>query len=183
MKKHILLLTLFFTIFFSCNAQKDCEKILNKKIDIEAFGKGGTSALKALQEFEKDFKEMMLCQYDSIDYIAFNGPNGGLGKKMLGSILIEVSSSWKEADEKEITLKKIKEHIDVLRNRSDYPRFRKVVIARMKLMNKKACLKNWEEDKELLLEMGIDDETLKLFKDLVTKNEGKSYKEIFPCQS
>lgn len=170
MKKHILIIG-FILIASSLFAQSntDCEEILQKEITINHFQ-------EHVDEFMKDFQTLVYCEFDSIDYQIFMGPQGNM--PMIAKSILDYGPKPNENDEK-FTFADLKEVLIKLKQDAMYPKIRRIVEARNLIVQRNAFLKNWSQDKKLLVDMGFTENQMKDIYAIVKDNESKPYPEIF----
>lgn len=167
-----ILLALLIAISFVNNSSgqtrnNDCDKVLNKEIELN-------NIKENIESFKIDFKTMMLCKFDTIDYQIMNGPKGNMV-----DFAIEMLSYLNDSEkEKKYTFSDIFNGIEKFKKTEEYKVVRNIVETRNKLVNKNAYLSEWEEDEKMLETIGFIDEQIEIVKRLVEKNEGETYDEI-----
>ncbi|MCW3103149.1 MAG: hypothetical protein JWO09_1589 [Bacteroidetes bacterium] len=105
-----------------------------------------------------DFKILKECgQLDSIDSELINGP-------MLGSIMIEHATEGKA-----ITYRSILKSINEFKQTNNYKLFRDAKMLESKVVN----LSNWENDRQLLVSVGMPEPEIADFKEFIKLNSGQ----------
>lgn len=170
MKRQLLIIG-FILITSSLFAQRnaDCEEILHKEITMNHFQ-------EQVDEFMKDFQTLVYCEFDSIDYQIFMGPQGNM--PMIAKSILDHGAKTIENDEK-FTFADLKEVLIELKQDTMYPKIRRIVEARNLIVQRNALLKNWSQDKKLLVDMGFTENHIKDIYAIVEDNESKPYPEIF----
>ncbi|WP_299190442.1 thioredoxin family protein [uncultured Aquimarina sp.] len=164
MRKTLLLLIIFQSIIGFSQSDKDCEKILSKKIELDFSNK---SDLETLNNY---FSKLKPCGIEQIDIaLIANGP-------FLGTLLISLIS---ENDGK-VTYQNLFDKVIELKKRPEYAEKIKFLSIFQDLAKRKVDIKNWENDKVLF-------ETLKAPIELVEKihlfvkqnpNSNKTYADL-----
>jgi hypothetical protein len=170
MKLQLLIIGLaFFCSSLLGQNNKDCKRILKKEFSFSDFQEN-------MDEFVLDFKTLIYCEFDSIDYQIFMGPQGVM--PMVFQSVIELGMKPEKKDKK-FTFKDLKEQLMEFKKLEVYSQIRMVVEAKNEIIKRSASIKNWNTDKELLIKMGFDESHLNDIHTIVIENDSKPYSEIF----
>ncbi|PKP20810.1 MAG: hypothetical protein CVU05_08250 [Bacteroidetes bacterium HGW-Bacteroidetes-21] len=156
---------------FSQN-EKDCRAILKKEIRL-------SSIQSNPDEFNEDFRTLVFCEFDSIDYQIFMGPKGDM--LLVAQALMKYMSDKEK--KKRYTYKNLQDELQEFKQNDEYQKIRKIVIAQNELFQRKASIYNWEYDKELMLKMGFKENQIKDINAIVKQNQLLSYQEILKIYS
>ena len=171
MNKIYIILVIFILITinsFGQTSRSDCEKVLNKKIDLNTIAED-------IESFKKDFQTLMLCEFDTVDYQIMIGPK----KDMIDFAVEMLKYMNKTEKEKEYTFSDLVGGIKKFKKTKEYIAVREIVETRNRLLVKTAILSNWKEDEKSLKIIRFDNEQIEIIKGIVEKNEGRTYEEIF----
>ena len=164
--------TILFLIFLSSSLfgqnKKECEQLLKKEISSNTFS-------EKMDEFLMDVKTLINCEFDEIDLQIFMGPKGNM--PFIASSLIQFAGETK-GNEK-YTFENLKETLQSIKNNPEYSKVVKIIEAQNTLIQKSASSKNWEDDEQLLKNMGLDANQLNDIYTIIESNENKPYSEIF----
>lgn len=155
---------------FSINAQSDtrCEELLNKQITLDDFNEN-------VEEFLLNFKILLECEFEEIDYEIFMGPLGNL--PMMARPLFELTENVES--QSKYTFQDLKEFLVSIKNEPEYLKIKKIIEARNLIFDKQAYISNWENDALLIEQLEASEKLLEEIYTLVKSNEGKKYSEIF----
>lgn len=149
--------------------KEDCRQILKKEI-----------TLKKVQEnfpqFVADFETLLHCDFDSIDYQIFMGPEGKMPMVMQSVLEIGLKPD-------KFTYLDLKKKLLDLRQQPEYFQIRKIVELKNELIQRVASTRDWNSDKQLLVEMGLSEPHLADIYSIVKENESSSYSVIFSIYS
>jgi thioredoxin-related protein len=148
----------------SCGQSKqiDCDKNLDK---VPYFVRHNVTTGVA-DSIQTDFKILKECgQLNSIDSALLTGP-------MIGSILIAQSTEGKD-----ITYRSILKSINDFKQTNNYKTFRDAKLLESKIVD----LSNWEEDRQLLMNVGMPESEIESLKDFVKMHPGEkmTFKEAY----
>lgn len=149
-------------------SKKDCQKLLNKEISATSFDEN-------IDEFVIDFKTLISCEFDEIDYQIFMGPQGNM--PFIANTLVTLAGKTDKKDK--YTFEDLKQTLLTLKEDPEYSKVRNIVEAQNTLLNKSALIKNWEIDEKLLEKMGLAKNERAEIYDIIKENENKPYTEIF----
>jgi len=169
--KYLTILIFIVLVGNGCAQENDdCENILNKTIEL-------SESQEDLEIFLNNFKTLMYCKFDSVDYYMFAGPHNDFS--MVGSLLVELSSQTPDTDAGH-TFNQLYGIIVELQKQDGYKEIRKIAESSLILLPKKANLSNWETDKILLKNIGLDnnqiDEVFKFISQ--NKNTDKTFQDV-----
>lgn len=170
MKVRLILLGLILSVssLFG-QSNKDCKQLLKKEI-----------SLKDLQEnidqFVVDFQTLIFCEFDSIDYQIFMGPQGNM--PLVAQSVLAFGMKPEKKEEK-FTINDLKETLEKFKQQPEYFQVRKVVEAKNEITKREATIENWNTDKELLVKMGFTESHLDDIKAIVKGNDSTLYSDIF----
>ncbi len=171
MKAKIILIGLILSVssLFG-QANKDCKQILKKEFSLNDLRDD-----KKFEQFVIDFQTLIYCEFDSIDVQIFLGP-----QKSIPSIVRTLVLTVPELEEpdKKFTFNDIKQIIKASKKREEYVQGRRALEARNEIIQREAILENWNEDKELLIKMGLDKPYLDEIYALVRDYEPSLYSQI-----
>ncbi len=155
---------------FSINAQSDtrCEELLNKQITLDDFNEN-------VEEFLLNFKILLECEFEEIDYEIFMGPLGNL--PMMARPLFELTENVES--QSKYTFQDLKEFLVSIKNEPEYLKIKKIIEARNLIFDKQAYISNWENDVKLIEQLDASEALLQEILNLVKVNEGMKYSEIF----
>jgi len=167
MNKIFTLCILFISVTINSCGQtniNDCESLLKKEID-----------LNNIESFKSDFKTIMLCEFDSVDYQIIIGP-----QKDMVDFSIEILRHMPEIEKgKKHTYFELIQGIAEFKKTDEYTIVREIVETRNALVIKNANLSNWKEDEKALKIIRYNNEQIDIIKEIIKKNKGKTYEEIF----
>jgi len=146
---------------------KNCEEILAKKIALYNFDK--KKRKESFDAIRKAFTELIGCGIDSIDYQIF------FGRMILSLNLNLTEVVEKNQDKTVITYSQLLNSILKLRENESHKKLRKYYESSYKLASKVVDIKNWEEDKFLLQEIGTPDKAIKVIHEILIKNSDTTY--------
>ncbi len=155
---------------FSMSAKSDsrCAELLKKQISIDDFNEN-------VEEFLLNFKILIDCEFEEIDYEIFMGPLGNL--PMMARPLFEMTEDVES--ESKYTFQDLKELLVSIKNEPEYLRIKNIIEARNLIFDKQAYISNWENDARLIEQLDASEALLEEIFNLVKVNEGKKYWEIF----
>ena len=171
MNIYFITFVLFFNLLLAVplfsQFPKDCSKLLKKEFSV-------SDIKDKPEEFMADFTTLVFCEFDSIDYQIFMGPNDDL------MIFLQLLLSYLPDKEKNKNYKfrDVRDALQEFRKMDEYPKIREIVIARNEIFQRKASILNWEYDKGLLLKMGLKDDDVKGVYAIVKQNQLLSYQEV-----
>ncbi|PID94751.1 MAG: hypothetical protein CSA95_02325 [Bacteroidetes bacterium] len=170
MKVHIIIfgLILSWTSLFG-QTNKDCKLILKKEVSLNDLQEN-------IDQFVIDFQTLIFCEFDSIDYQIFMGPQGNM-PYLLQSFLAFGMNSEKEKEK--FTFNDLKQIIGEFKQQAEYNQVRKVVEAKNEIVQRIAKTSDWNTDKELLMKMGFTKSNLDDIYAIIKENESTSYLDIF----
>lgn len=169
-------LTIIGLIFISSSlfgqSKKECNQLLNKEISSQDFSEN-------IDEFFADFKTLIICEFEEIDYQIFMGPQGNM--PLIAHSLISFAGNTQNNEK--YTFKDLKDLLLSFKNEVQYSEVRQIVEAQNDIIDKKASVKNWKVDEQLLIKMGLLEKQLDEVYAIVRENEYKKYSEIFVIYS
>jgi hypothetical protein len=152
--------------------KKDCKQILKKEFSLIDFQEN-------VDEFAFNFQTLVYCEFDSIDYQIFMGPQGNM--TLIAQTIFALYN--KPSDNKKYTFKDLRDLILEFKQQKEYSQVREIVEAQNEIKQKKASIQNWDIDKQLLLRMGLTENQIVDIYAILTMNENKHYSEIFTIYS
>lgn len=169
MNKSLFLLFIFFkSTLYSQSGNFDCEKLYSKPIPFH-----DEITEEILIEIQNDIYGLVNCGIDSVDiYMLTNGP-------ILGVIIVDQLSN--DVDIGKITYQHLIDGLTKFKENEDYPSLRKDIELVLYLVNRKASIKNWEQDKYLFEEFESPDSVLNMIHELVQTNSDSllTYSQLF----
>lgn len=151
---------------------QDCKDILDRRVSLAALQEG-TEQLKV------DFRVLALCNFDSIDYQIFMGPN----QDLQGVTNLLDRSTRTRMEGEELTFKSLLVELKEATRQSRHTRARKMLIARDRVFQRDAKVQNWDADKVLLSKMGFESSELRDIFDLVVKWQPLKYSDVLKIYS
>lgn len=167
MRKILLIKILLLSLNGFCQSTQDCEKILEKEINLIP---NDTDNLK---RFIEDFSLLKNCGLDDEDIEVFsNGP-------VLGTILVELVSN-KESDSK-LTFQKLYDKVLEFKESERYESTKSTILVSNELLKRPANIDNWGEDKILLEKLQVPSDFIDKFYNYLKEhsNPKKTYKQVF----
>ena len=149
---------------------KDCKQILKKEISMNDM------LQESIDQFVIDFQTLVLCEFDSIDFQIFMGPQGNM-PLIAGSVLALGMPSDKK--EEKFTFNDLKEMLEEFKQQDEYFQARQIVEAKNEIVQRIAKKLDWNSDKELLIKMGYTKSHLDDIYAIVKENESILYSDIF----
>lgn len=149
-------------------SKNECQKLLDKEISASTFNEN-------LDGFLNDFKTLISCEFDEIDYQIFMGPQGNM--PFIATALITLAG--KIENENKYTFGDLKETLLSFKENPEYLKVRNIVEAQNTLIKKSASIKNWKNDEKLFEKMGLVKTEREEIYAIVKENENKPYSEIF----
>lgn len=151
---------------------QDCKDILDRRVSLAALQEG-TEQLKV------DFRVLALCNFDSIDYQIFMGPN----QDLQGVTNLLDRSTRTRMEGEDLTFKSLLVELKEATRQSRHTRARKMLIARDRVFQRDAKVQNWDADKVLLSKMGFESSELRDIFDLVVKWQPLKYSDVLKIYS
>ena len=170
MRVHIIIFGLILSwssLFGQTN--KDCKQILKKEISLNDLQEN-------IDQFVVDFQTLIFCEFDSIDYQIFMGPQGNM--PLVAQSILAFGMKPKKKEEK-FTFNDLKETLEEFKQHPEYFQARKVVEAKNDIVQRIAKTSDWNTDKELLIKMGFTKSHLGDIYAIVKENESTLYSDIF----
>lgn len=158
------------TIIFFCNisfAQQSnkCQEILTEEINIENINNKTTTLLSEISKLKN-------CGLDDLDVQFFSEP------VIVGTLFVQLVSNL---DRNKIHFKDIYDGIIEYKKSDDYQKYKKLLPLSNDLKKRPATIKNWKNDKVILIKLGVSNETVNQFYTFLKINSdaSKTYQEIF----
>ena len=148
---------------------KDCKQILKKEISLNALQEN-------IDQFVVDFQTLIFCEFDSIDYQIFMGPQGII--PLMAQSVLAFGMNPEKKEEK-FTFNDLKKTLEEFKQQPEYYQVRKVVEAKNEIVQKIAKTSDWNTDKELFMKMGFTKSHLDDIYAIIKENESTSYSDIF----
>jgi len=148
---------------------KDCKQILKKEISLNDLQEN-------IDQFVVDFQTLIFCEFDSIDYQIFMGPQGNM--PLVAQSILAFGMKLEKKEEK-FTFNDLKETLEEFKQHPEYFQARKVVEAKNDIVQRIAKTSDWNTDKELLIKMGFTKSHLDDIYAIVKENESTLYSDIF----
>lgn len=170
MRVHIIILGLILSwssLFGQTN--KDCKQILKKEISLNDLQEN-------IDQFVVDFQTLIFCEFDSIDYQIFMGPQGNM--PLVAQSVLAFGMKPEKKEEK-FTFSDLKETLEEFKQHPEYFQARKVVEAKNDIVQRIAKTSDWNTDEELLIKMGFTKSHLDDIYAIVKENESTLYSDIF----
>lgn len=156
-----LLLNCFFILTIAGQTAKECRKLLKKEIGLSALENGG-------KDFQTDFKLLIDCEFEPIDYQIFLGPQKEMS--FISTLVLMQTINAVETKDK-FTFEHLKLLIEGFKSSPEYFKVRDIVEATNNLMIKNISVQDWSIDSVLLKRMNYDYPTISKIKILVQENE------------
>lgn len=168
--KLILVIICLIFIHYSVSAQSkvDCEQLLKKEISIQDINENG-------EEFLNNFKILIGCEFEEIDFEIFMGTLGSL-PMMVGPLFGISEGSNRQS---KYTYQDLKKSLESLKKEPEYLKIRGFIETRNLIFEREAYISNWESDAKLIKQLDASEELLLNIHSIVKSNEGKKYSEIF----
>lgn len=164
MKRMVLVVCLLsFCICTHAQTKKEFKRLWDKKIS-------QNDILNDPEGFIKDLETYFLYKHDSIDFLLFMGPDRRNFNLYL--MMMEISSDKTGLDKKGYVFRTIDSMFLEMKKEPDYPQARKAIVAWGILENKVVDVATWEEDKELLKQLNVNDVQLLEIEKLVDLRTG-----------
>jgi len=170
MKVHIIIFGLILSwssLFGQTN--KDCKQILKKAISLNDLQEN-------IDQFVADFQTLIFCEFESIDYQIFMGPQGNM--PLVAQSVLAFRGNPEKKEEK-FTFNDLKKKLEEFKQQPEYYQARKVVEAKNEIVQRIAKTSDWNTDKELLMKMGFTKSHLDDIYAIIKENESTSYSDIF----
>ena len=169
MKVHVIILGFLISVISSYGQSKTtCKQILKKKITVADFQEN-------IDEFIENFQTLVYCEFDSIDYQIFMGPQGNM--PLIAQSIIPLANNPNNKNEK-FTFKDLRDRLIEFKQQEEYLIVLSIVQARNEIFQKEVILQNWENDKVLLSQMGFNEIQINEIYTIAVNNENKQYPEI-----
>ena len=162
----ISLILISSTVF--AQSKKECQKLLNKEISATPFNEN-------IDQFLTDFKTLISCEFDEIDYQIFMGPQGNM--PFIANTLVTLAGGIK--NEEKYTFEDLKETLLTFKENPEYLKVRNIVESQNTLINKSASINNWKTDEKLFEKMGLSKNERDEIYAIIKENENKPYADIF----
>lgn len=134
MKILITVLSLLFLNYTYAQNKKEYKEILKKEVSLSTLEEN-------LDEFNYNFKTIIIHKFDSLDYEIFCGPAGNNAQLLALGVL---KNSKKPREEKEkYTYKDLLDQLSEFRATDEYLKVREIIKARNEIISRNASLSSW----------------------------------------
>lgn len=169
----------FYTIIFLListasvgQCDKQCKRLLKKELSFKSFDNNAT-------EFLQDFKTLVDCEFEPIDYQIFLGPGKDNGF-FISTLVIMQNLNFSKSDKTKFTYGSLKQLMQEFKKTPEYLQVREIVETSNILLPKVASTANWKTDSLMLVKMNFEIPSLSIIKGLVSENmqENLTYAEL-----
>ena len=157
--------TIIFLLIASASygqSDKQCRRLLKKELSFKSFENNAT-------EFLQDFKTLVDCEFEPIDYQIFLGPGKDNGF-FISTLVLMQNSNFSKPDKTKFTYGSLKLLMQEFKKSPEYLQVREIVQTSNILFPKIASLDDWKTDSVMLVKMNFDISSLSIIRGLVSEN-------------
>lgn len=169
----------FYTIIFLLittasfgQSDKQCKGFLKKELSFNSFENNAA-------EFLQDFKTLVDCEFEPIDYQIFLGP-GKDNSFFISTLVIMQNLNSSKPDKTKFTYGSLKQLMQEFKKTPEYLQVREIVETSNILFPKVASLGDWKTDSLMLIKMNFEISSIKTISGLVSQSdlESLTYAEL-----